>query len=75
MRLITWEKVQLILPMMPQFFVGVEPLDAAQGAAANAAIGLSFLSADDIARQSIYLLSDDSEHVAKVHLVIGAGAP
>jgi len=59
-------------PMMPQFFGG---MDAAQGAAVTAAMGLSFLSADDIARQIVYLLSEDSEHIAGVNLAVGAGAP
>lgn len=58
--------------MMPQFFGGG---DAAQGAAATAAMGLTFLSPNDIARQIVYLLSEDSEHIVGVNLAVGAGAP
>jgi len=57
-------------PMMPQFF-GSGP----EGAAATAAMGMTFLSPDDIARQVVYLLSEDSAHIVGVNLAVGAGAP
>lgn len=56
-------------PMMPQFF----PEGNAEAATQN--LGMNMLDPSDIARAVVYLLSDESEHIAGVNLPVGSGAP
>lgn len=54
---------------MPQFF----PEGNAEAATQN--LGMNMLDPSDIARAVVYLLSDESEHIAGVNLPVGSGAP